>query len=68
MLVSDSGIGGYTDTIVNNNGLLVVPTYDTVAGISGVKGIPETNVGAIAFASGDSYIMIANGNGWVSGH
>ena len=68
MLVSDSGIGGYTDnTIVNNNGLLVVPTYDTVADISGVKGIPETNVGAIAFASGDSYIMIANGNGWVSG-
>ena len=68
MLISDSGVGGHSDnTIVNNNGLLVVPTYDTVADISGVNGISETNVGAIAFASGDSYIMIANGNGWVSG-
>lgn len=68
MLVSDSGVGGYTDnTIVNNNGLLVVPTYDTVADISGVDGISAANVGAIAFASGDSYIMIANGISWVSG-
>ena len=68
MLVSDSGVGGYTDnTIVNNNGLLVIPTYDTVADISGVNGISSANVGAIAFASGDSYIMIANGISWVSG-
>lgn len=68
MLVSDSGVGGYTDnTIVNNNGLLVVPTYDTVDDVSGVNGISAANVGAIAFASGDSYIMIANGISWVSG-
>jgi len=68
MLVSDSGVGGHTDnTIVNNNGLLVVPTYDTVDDVSGVNGISSANVGAIAFASGDNYIMIANGISWVSG-
>lgn len=65
-LIADSGIGGPSDnTIVNNNGLLVVPTYDTVADVS--SAISAANVGAIAFASGDSYIMIANGLSWVSG-
>ena len=65
-LIADSGIGGASDnTIVNNNGLLVIPTYDTVADVS--SAISAANVGAIAFASGDSYIMIANGLSWVSG-
>lgn len=65
-LIADSGIGGASDnTIVNNNGLLVIPTYDTVADVS--SAISAANVGAIAFASGDSYIMIANGTSWVSG-
>jgi hypothetical protein len=65
-LIADSGVGGPSDnTIVNNNGLLVIPTYDTVADVS--SAISAANVGAIAFASGDSYIMIANGLSWVSG-
>ena len=65
-LIADTGIGGASDnTIVNNNGLLVIPTYDTVADVS--SAISAANVGAIAFASGDSYIMIANGLSWVSG-
>jgi hypothetical protein len=65
-LIADSGVGGASDnTIVNNNGLLVIPTYDTVADVS--SAISAANVGAIAFASGDSYIMIANGISWVSG-
>ena len=32
-----------------------------------VSEIPASNAGAIAFASVDSYIMIANGTSWVSG-
>lgn len=65
-LVANSGNGDINDNvIVNQNGLLVVPTYDTVAEV--VAEIPSANVGAIAFASGDSYIMIANGLSWVSG-
>lgn len=65
-LIANSGNGVFNDnTIVNQNGLLVVPTYDTVADVS--SAISAANVGAIAFASGDSYIMIANGLSWVSG-
>ena len=65
-LIANSGNGEINDNvIVNQNGLLVVPTYDTVAEV--VAEISSANVGAIAFASGDSYIMIANGISWVSG-
>lgn len=65
-LVANSGNGEVNDNVVvNQNGLLVVPTYDTVAEV--VAEISAANVGAIAFASGDSYIMIANGLSWVSG-
>ena len=65
-LIANSGNGDINDNIiVNQNGLLVIPTYDTVAEV--VAEISAANVGAIAFASGDSYIMIANGLSWVSG-
>ena len=65
-LIARSGVSSASDnTIINNNGLLVVPTYDTVPDV--VTAISAANVGAIAFASGDSYIMIANGLSWVSG-
>ena len=65
-LIANSGNGAINDNvIVNQNGLLVIPTYDTVAEV--VAEISSANVGAIAFASGDSYIMIANGLSWVSG-
>ena len=58
--------GGLENTIVNHSGFLVVPTFDTVASVTGTFD-PE-NLGAIAFAIDDSYIMIANGSAWVSGH
>ena len=58
--------GGLENTIVNNSGFLVVPTFDKVASVTGTFA-PE-NLGAIAFAVDDSYIMIANGTAWVSGH
>lgn len=61
-----SNSGGLENTIVNNSGFLVVPTFDTVASVTGTFA-PE-NLGAIAFAVDDSYIMIANGTAWVSGH
>lgn len=65
-LIANSGIGTFMgNTVVNNNGLLVVPTLDTVPDV--ISSISAANVGAIAFASGDSYIMIANGLSWVSG-
>lgn len=56
---------GGDNTIVNQNGLLVVPVYNLVSDV--VSEIPASNAGAIAFASVDSYIMIANGTSWVSG-
>ena len=39
--------------------------YNLVSDV--VSEIPASNAGAIAFASVDSYIMIANGTSWVSG-
>jgi len=67
-LVSNSGIANDSSTdnvIINQSGMLVVPTFDLVSEV--VNNIPPQNVGVIAFASGDSYIMIANGTSWVSG-
>jgi len=61
-----SNSGGLENTIVNHSGFLVVPTFDTVATVTGTFN-PE-NLGAIAFAVDDSYIMIANGSAWVSSH
>lgn len=51
--------------IINGEGKLVVPVYDTVPDVK--SNITPDQVGAIAFASVDSYIMIANGTSWVSG-
>lgn len=53
------------DQIINASGNLVVPVYDTVQDVE--SNITWDQVGAIAFASVDSYIMIANGTSWVSG-
>ena len=67
-LVSNSGSynNPYTENvIVNHSGFLTVPVFNQVSDV--VSRIPAGNVGAIAFASGDSYIMIANGASWVSG-
>lgn len=65
-LIANSGNSSLdNNTIVNHNGFLVVPTYSLVEDI--VNDISANNVGAIAFAKDDSYIMIANGTSWVSG-
>lgn len=61
-LIAESG---GDNTVVNHNGLLTIPVYGSVNDI--ISEIPATNTGAIAFASVDSYIMIANGTSWVSG-
>jgi len=67
-IVSNTGVANNSSTenvIVNDSGVLVVPTYNLVSDV--VSQIPAQNLGAIAFATGDSYIMIANGTSWVSG-
>ena len=67
-LVSNSGSYNNPITenvVVNQSGFLTVPVFYLVSDV--VSRIPAGNVGAIAFASGDSYIMIANGTNWVSG-
>ena len=65
-LIASSGDTSADDnTIINVNGFLVVPTYSRVEDIK--NDISANNVGAIAFAKDDSYIMIANGSSWVSG-
>jgi len=51
--------------IINSSGNLFVPVYDTVSDVQ--SNISSNQTGAIAFASVDSYIMIANGTSWVSG-
>jgi len=51
--------------IINASGNLVVPVYNTVSEVE--SNISSDQIGAIAFASVDSYIMIANGTSWVSG-
>jgi hypothetical protein len=53
------------DQIINSSGNLVVPVYNTVQEVE--SNISSNQIGAIAFASVDSYIMIANGTSWVSG-
>jgi hypothetical protein len=61
-VVSDSGM---SNTIVNKDGFLTVPTFNLVDDVK--NRIPAQNTGAIAFATGDNFIMIANGTSWVSG-
>jgi len=57
-------IDGVTQ-IINSSGNLVVPVYDTVQQV--ISNITSNQMGAIAFAKNDSFIMIANGTSWVSG-
>ena len=61
IITTNSGV----NAITNHNGLLIVPTYNLVQDV--INDISAENTGAIAFATGDSYIMIANGTSWVSG-
>ena len=58
-IVSNSG--GYENTIVNHSGLLVVPTFDQFTDNT----LSAEQVGALAFSTGDNYLMIANGTSWV---
>lgn len=67
-LISNSGSANNSNTenvIINQSGFLTIPTFDLVTDV--VNSIPPSNTGVIAFASGDSFIMIANGTSWVSG-
>lgn len=54
----------YVNTIVDNSGFLVIPTYATVAAATGA--IPVAQNGAMALAD-NSAILISNGTVWLSG-
>ena len=65
-IVSNTGIandGTTENVIVNERGLLVIPTFNTEANVE--TNISALNVGAIAFATTTNTLMVANGTDWV---